>query len=330
MTSKKHSSVTNQRTKQGLVLFSGGLDSILTVKILRKQKVKIKALYFKSCFLNKNEAQKSAKKIRIPLKIIDFSKEHLGVVKDPKHGYGSQMNPCIDCRISMLKKAKKIMGKEGFDFIATGEVIGQRPMSQNRKVLQITEKESSLSGHLLRPLSAKLLNETLIEKEGFIERKKLFAISGRSRKEQIKLAKETKLQSYPSPAGGCLLTDPEFSKRLKVILKLWQKTPRSLKREKNDIELLKLGRHFIENEIKIIVGRDNKENEKIKKLALKNDILVEMENYPGPLTLIRNYRKRPFLKKGQEKALKKAKGLTRYYSTKSRNKKDAKFCIEKV
>jgi len=319
-----------KRKVKALVLFSGGLDSILTVEILRKQKVKIKALYFKSCFLNENEAQKSAKRIKIPLEIIDFSKEHLEVVKNPKHGYGSQMNPCIDCRISMLKKAKKIIGKEGFDFIATGEVIGQRPMSQNRQALQITEKESSLSGHLLRPLSAKLLDETLAEKENSIEREKLFAISGRSRKEQIKLAKETKLQSYPSPAGGCLLTDPEFSKRLKVILKLWQKTPRNLKCEKNDIELLKLGRHFIEDEIKIVVGRNDEENEKIKKLALKNDILVEMGNYPGPLTLIRNYRKGPFLKKNQEKILKKAKELTKYYSTKSRNKKDAKFCIKKV
>ena len=298
-----------------LVLFSGGLDSILAVKILQNQGAEITALTFKSYFFNEKQAEKTAKELRIPLKVINFSKAHLKIVKKPKYGYGSQINPCIDCHVLMLKKAKEIMSKDKFDLIATGEVLGERPMSQNKKALDLIEKEASLSGYILRPLSAKLLKATFPEKEGLIDRKKLFGISGRSRKIQLELAKKFKLKSYPTPAGGCLLTDPEFSKRLR---KLSEISPRY---KENDIELLKLGRHFIKDNIKIIVGRNEKENKKIKKLALKKDVLIEMENYPGPLTLIRNYSKR----KSTDQQIEKAKKLTQYYSTKARNKSPEKI-----
>ncbi|MCD6148406.1 tRNA 4-thiouridine(8) synthase ThiI [bacterium] len=305
-----------KKTK-ALVLLSGGLDSILAVKILEAQGVKIKGLGFKSYFFNEKLAKKAAKELNIPIKIIDLSKEHLNLVKKPKYGYGKGMNPCIDCHILMLKKAKNIMLKEKFDLVATGEVLGERPMSQNLKSLKLIEKKSGLKGYLLRPLSAKLLEPTIPEKKGLIERKKLLDISGRSRKRQLKLAKKFKIKSYPSPAGGCLLTDLEFSKKLKD---LFEKYPRC---QGNDIELLKLGRHFWQDKVKIIVGRNEEENKKIRKLAKRADVLIEMENYPGPLTLVRSYSKR----KVPSRILEKARFLTKYYSTKSRQKKDIKFKI---
>ena len=305
-----------KKTK-ALLLFSGGLDSILAAKILMEQGIKVVPVFFKSFFFGPEIAKKSAKEIGLKLKVIDFSKEHLKIVKKPKYGYGKAMNPCLDCHILMLKKAKKIMKKEKFDFVATGEVLGERPMSQNKKALKLVEKESSLKGYLLRPLSAKLLELTIPEKKGLVLRKRLLDIKGRSRKKQIKLAKKFKIKRYPSPAGGCLLTDPEFSKRLK---KLFEKYPKC---NENDIEFLKVGRHFWERKVKIIVGRNHKENLKIKKLAKKPDVLIEMKNYPGPTTLIRNYAKRKIPKK----ILERAKFLTKHYSTKARRKKDVKFKI---
>lgn len=306
-----------RKKARALVLFSGGLDSILAVKILKEQGIEVKALSFQSYFFNAGEAKKAAKKLKIPLKIIDFSKDHLKIVKKPKYGYGKAMNPCIDCHILMLKKAKEIMKKEKFDFVATGEVLKERPMSQNFQALKIVEKESRLKGYLLRPLSAKLLEPTIPEKKGLVDRQKLLDISGRSRKRQLELAKRYRISFYPTPAGGCLLTDLEFGKRLK---KLMDEYPQF---QRNDIELLKLGRHFWQDKIKIVVGRNKEENEKIKALAKRKDVLIEMENYPGPLTLIRNYSR----KKLPQEILEKAKFLTQYYSTKSRNKKDVRFKI---
>jgi len=324
---------------RALTLFSSGLDSILTAKILMEQKIKVTALTFKSYFFNERQAKKAARELKIPLKVIDFSKEHLKMVKNPKYGYGKNMNPCIDCHILMLKKAKEIMIKQKFDFIATGEVLGERPMSQNKKVLELIEKESSLTDCLLRPLSAKLLKKTIPEKLGQVDRGKLLAISGRSRKKQLELAKKFKLRDFPTPAGGCLLTDPEFSKRLKKLFEIFPQC------QENDIELLKLGRHFWPLDrlgVKIVVGRNEEENKKIKELvyppkfcgtklrrARKGDILIEMENYTGPLTLVRNYGKPPLPKLwcGGKKFLEIAKKLTQYYSTKARDKKDIKFKI---
>ena len=300
---------------KAVLLFSGGLDSILAAKILRKQKIKILAITFKSYFFNEKIAKKAAKEIKLPLKVIDFSKEHLKIVKKPRYGYGKTVNPCIDCHILMLKFAKKIMEEKKYDFVATGEVLGERPMSQNPKALKLVEKESTLSGFLLRPLSAKLLKKTVPEIKKWINREKLLNISGRSRKKQIALAQKFRIKWYPTPAGGCLLTDLEFGKKLKELLKIYPKF------NGNDIELLKLGRHFWKDKIKIIVGRDEKEDKKVKKLAKKFDILIEMKKYPGPLTLIRNYKKTKIPKK----ILEKAKELTKYYSTKARDKIDVKF-----
>lgn len=305
---------------RALVLFSGGLDSILTVKILQEQGIEVKTLSFKSYFFGAEQAKKAAKNLKIPLKIIDISKEHLEVVKKPKYGYGKGMNPCIDCHILMLKRAKEMMRKEGFDFVATGEVLGERPMSQNKRALKLIEKESSLKGLLLRPLSARLLKETIPEKKGWVNREKFLDISGRSRKRQIALAKKWKIKYYPNPAGGCLLTDLEFSKRLR---ELFERCPSC---GENDIALLKLGRHFWQGFVKIIVGRDHQENLRLKKLAKKGDILIELKQIPGPMTLVRSYSK----SKVSEKIIEKAKAKTKYYSVKARNKKNVRFSIKEV
>jgi tRNA U34 2-thiouridine synthase MnmA/TrmU len=302
---------------RALVLFSGGLDSILAAKILMEQGIEVIPVFFKSYFFGPEIAQKSAKENGLKLKVIDFSKEHLKIVKKPNFGYGSSMNPCLDCHILMLKKAKELMKKNSHaDFVATGEVLGERPMSQNKKALELVEKESSLSGYLLRPLSAKLLKETIPEKKGLIDREKLLDVQGRSRRRQIELAKKFKIKFYPTPAGGCLLTDPQFGKRLKELLKNYPKF------NGNDVELLKLGRHFWEGKAKIVVGRNHQENLKIKKLAQKKDILIEMKNYPGPTTLIRSYGG-----KISKEILEKAKNLTKFYSKKARDKKDVEFKI---
>lgn len=302
---------------KAIVLLSGGLDSILAARILREQNLKILGLSFKSPFFSSENAQKAAEELKIDLKILDISRELLKILRKPKYGFGSQMNPCLDCHILMFKKAKKVMEREKYDFVASGEVLNQRPFSQNLKSLSLIEKESNLQGYLLRPLSAKLLKPTIAEKKSLIKREKLFAISGRSRRKQLELAKKFKIKYYPSPAGGCLLTDPEFSKRLKELRENYPKF------RLNDIELLKLGRHFWEKKNKIIVGRNHQENLKIKKLAKPDDILLEMENYNGPTTLIRNYAKCKISKD----IVKKAKKLTKNYSTKARDKKDIRFSI---
>jgi len=304
---------------KALLLFSGGLDSILAAKILMEQGIEILPVFFKTYFFGPEIAQKSAKEIGLKLKVFDISKDQLGIVKKPKFGYGQSANPCLDCHILMLKQAKEIMKREKFNLVATGEVLGERPMTQNKKALELVEKESSLIGYLLRPLSAKLLKPTIPEKKGIVDREKLLDIKGRSRKRQIGLAKKFKISFYPTPAGGCLLTDPEFGKRLRELLKNYPKF------NGNDIELLKLGRHFWGGKIKIIVGRNHQENLKIKKLAKKEDVLMEMEIYPGPITLIRNYEKGGISKK----ILEKAKSLTKFYSKKARDKKDIRFKIWK-
>jgi len=319
-----------------LLLFSGGLDSILAAKILMEQNIKVKGITFKSYFFDAEQAKISAKEIGLPIKIIDFSQEHLAIVKKPKYGYGKGANPCIDCHILMLKKAKEFARKHGFDFVSTGEVLSERPMSQNKKSLKLIEEESSLKGYLLRPLSAKLLEPSIPERLRWVDRTRLLDISGKTRKRQIELAKEYKIKTYPSPGGGCLLTDLEFSKRLKELLKIYPQF------QENDIQLLKVGRHFWERFqnkqkikqrkasqakwTKIIVGRNEKENKKIKRLSQRGDILIEMRNYPGPLSLIRGYPKGKISKK----ILEKTKKLTQYYSPKARNKKDVVFKIWRV
>jgi tRNA-specific 2-thiouridylase len=201
-------------------------------------------------------------------------------VKKPKHGFGKNINPCIDCRLLLMETAKKVMKETGATFLITGEVLGSRPMSQRMDSLQIIEKESGLTGLILRPLSAKLLPPTLPEKAGIVDRQKLLDFHGRSRKPQMELAEEIKMTDYPCPAGGCLLTDKDFSKRLKGYLEINQNP--TIK----EIFLLKQGRHFLIDNYKVIVGRNEADNKMINKLAGNNDIFIKISDFEGPAGLI--------------------------------------------
>lgn len=303
---------------KALVLLSGGLDSILAAKLLKELGVKVTALCFKSCFFSEETAKIAAKKLKVPFMVVDFSKAHLEMIKNPRYGYGSSVNPCIDCHILMLKSAGDIMRKKSFDFVATGEVLGERPMSQNKRALELIERKSGLSGYLLRPLSAKVLGLTISEKSGLLNRKELFGIYGRSRKIQIAMAKKWKIDWYPAPSGGCILTEKEFGKRLKELSAV------NPDFNEKDARLLAFGRHFLFGKTKVVIGRRADENGEIKKLKQKGDIILEMNNYPGPVTLIRNYSGG----KIDGDVLEKAKFFTSFYSTKARGKGDIKFKID--
>lgn len=268
-----------------LVLMSGGLDSILSAVILKNAGVTVTPLCFESFFFSCLPAKKAAKQIGLRLKVVDFSKDHLKMVKAPKHGRGAGFNPCIDCHLLMIKTAGKIMKKEGYDFIATGEVLGQRPMSQNLNSLNLIEKESGLSGLIVRPLSLKVLPETIPEKLGLIKRESFYGISGRGRSKQIELAKKFNISEYPSPAGGCILTDVNYSKRLSELFKI------NPSFTGNDAQLLKFGRVFWKNNLLIIVARDARECTELANLGKKGDVVMEPHNFSGPTVLIRKYKK---------------------------------------
>ena len=281
--SKKDSSLISQSEKiKALVLMSGGLDSILAVKVLMEQEIEVTGLTFVSNFFNEDDAKKSIEKLGIKFIIYDLGDVYLKILKNPKHGYGKNMNPCIDCHGLMMKTAYKIMKENGFDFIATGEVLGQRPKSQNKQALGMVERYGELEGHLLRPLSAKLLQETKMEKEGLVDRERLLGIEGRNREVQIKLAEEYGIEDYPSPGGGCILTYSDYSERLKEMINIWPSCT------SNDIDLLRAGRVFWFNDILIIVGRHKEDNKKLEELVQKNDLLFELEDKKGPVVLLRD------------------------------------------
>ncbi|MBE3091111.1 MAG: tRNA 4-thiouridine(8) synthase ThiI [Candidatus Atribacteria bacterium] len=266
---------------KAVALFSGGLDSILALKLIQEQGIEVKGVNFKTPFFGLGEAFVIAKDLDINLKIIDITEELLKILKKPKYGFGKNMNPCIDCHALMFKKAGEYMNKIGASFILSGEVLGERPMSQNRDSLSIIERESGFEGKILRPLSALLLTETIPEKGGLVDRNKLLDISGRSRKRQIKLADEMGIKDYPSPAGGCKLTEPAFSKRLRDLF-----TQESFSLE--EIELLKLGRHFrLSKDIKLVVGRNKEENEQLQNFFQDGDFLFKAKNLKGPVSLLK-------------------------------------------
>lgn len=266
---------------KAICVFSGGLDSMLAANLVRAQNIDVLALFFETPFFSSSKARKSSRILDIPFRSVDITERHLPVVKNPKHGHGSAMNPCIDCHALMFRIAGEIMKDEGADFIITGEVLGQRPMSQNRRSLALVERESGMTGLILRPLSAKLLDITVPEERGWIARDLLLDIKGRSRKPQMAMAKELNLTDYPSPAGGCVLTEKEFSKKLKDLFDFDQNPGAS------HLELLKVGRHFrIAPKLKVIVGRNKKENAVIRNLAGKEDILIFSISVPGPTVLV--------------------------------------------
>lgn len=262
-------------------LISGGLDSILAAKIILEQGIEVVGISFVTPFFGSQGAEQAAKTLGIPLQVLDITEIHLEMLRHPKHGYGSNMNPCIDCHCLMLREAGKVMDGSGGDFLFTGEVLGQRPMSQNKGSLHVVERESGYEGLILRPLSAKLLAETTPEQSGKVDRERLLDISGRSRKRQMELAKRYQITHYLTPAGGCLLTDPGFSRRLSDLFRHQNDF------QIRDIELLKIGRHLrFSPAVKVIVGRRAQDNERIVRLIAPGDDLLKVEGYPGPLVLI--------------------------------------------
>ena len=274
---------------RAVALLSGGLDSLLAVKVMLEQGVEVEALNFVSVFCTctpKNSscsaARSAVRQLGIPLKAVNTSKQFLEVVKSPKHGYGRNLNPCLDCRILMFRQARTYLRKTGASFVITGEVLGERPMSQRREAMKLIEAEAGLEGLVVRPLSAALLEPTIPERKGWIDRSRLLKIRGRSRKPQIELARTYGLTDYPCPAGGCLLTDAGFAGRM---MDLMTHDPDfSL----NDVELLKVGRHFrLSAQTKAIVGRDEEENRKLSALSTQGDRLLEVVDFPGPLTVVR-------------------------------------------
>jgi hypothetical protein len=275
-------------THKAVALFSGGLDSTLSILAVLKQGVKVTALKFLTPFdhaasdssLLHKELLSNAERFGFDVKICEISNQFLEMVKKPKFGYGKNMNPCIDCRILMLKAARDFMKKTEADFIISGEVLGQRPMSQRKNILCLIDKEAGVTDDVLRPLSAKLLKITVPESTGIIKRDILFDFRGRSRKPQMTLAKYFGLTDYPAPAGGCLLTEPHYAHRLKDLF-THQPDP-----DLDDLSLLRIGRHFrFSPSCKIIVGRNKAENEKIWSLSAKG-CLMKVEDYGSPTVLL--------------------------------------------
>ncbi|MFB0535632.1 MAG: hypothetical protein ACETWR_11690 [Anaerolineae bacterium] len=272
---------------KAIALLSGGLDSTLAVKLVLDQGIEVEAMNFVTPFCNCNrsgrcEAQHVGDRFDIPVKVIGLVEEFFQVVRKPRHGYGSGMNPCLDCRILMFSRARERMEEVGAAFVFTGEVLGERPMSQRREAMRLIERESGLDGRLLRPLSARLLPPTLPEKEGLVDRDKLMAIEGRSRKPQMVLAEHYNINDYPCPAGGCRLTDPGFARRMRDLVR--HKEDFDL----NDVNLLKVGRHFrLSPEAKAVAGRDEEENRCILALAKEGDTLFEVQDWASPVTLLR-------------------------------------------
>ena len=278
-----------EEKKKVVALLSGGLDSRLAVKMMQDQGFEVEAVAIKTPFCDFDcgrgcgfEIRETADALGVKLKTVYLGDEYIEMLKHPKHGFGSGMNPCIDCRAMMFEAGKKHMQEIGAEFIISGEVLGQRPMSQHAPALKTIEKESGLEGKIVRPLSAALLPPTEPELNGLIKREDLGKIRGRSRKEQLKMAQEFGIENPPNAGGGCLLTDPRFAIRAKDLFRHIE-TPTT-----NDIDLLKIGRHFrLDEKTKLIVGRNQDENEIMKALALDGDVLFETKDHVGPITLLR-------------------------------------------
>lgn len=254
---------------------------MLASEIVRGMGIEVQAVFFETPFFTAARAKESAEIINLPIKIIDITKNHLKIVKKPKHGYGENMNPCIDCHALMFRTAGEMLERENASFIMTGEVLGQRPMSQTRQALSIIDRESGMKGLILRPLSAKRLPPSIPEEKQWIDRDRLMDFSGRSRKPQMELAKNLNITRYPSPGGGCLLTDKIFSRRLRDLLSSGSDL------ERRDIDLLKFGRHFrIGPETKVVVGRNRTENHSIHLLSERDDLLLHAVSVPGPTVLV--------------------------------------------
>ena len=316
-----------------LALYSGGLDSTLAIRVILNQGIAVTAVNFNTGFcisdgkekirakpgdVYQNEAVAGADRLGVPLESVDIYDEYWDILTKPRHGYGSVMNPCIDCRIKMLQVAKSMMDERGAKFVFTGEVIGQRPMSQHRGTQRLIEKESGLEGYLLRPLSAKILEPTVPEREGWVDREKLYGFAGRGRKDQMRLAEELGIDEYPSPAGGCCsLVDEVFANRLTDLLSRLHEDGRLTREE---IYLLKVGRHFrVSERAKAIVARDEGECNFLH-FHRRAGWRLEAETKRGPVTIVQG--------EPDEEALRVAAAITASYGD-GKNDEAVRVTIER-
>ena len=266
---------------RAIALLSGGLDSELAACVLRQQGIDVHGVCFESPFFGSARAVRAAQQIGIPIRVVEFTDDILSIIERPKHGFGSEMNPCIDCHAAMLRRAGGLMPELGACFLCTGEVLNQRPMSQNRRSLEIVASESGFGDLLVRPLSARLLDETEPERLGWVDRSRLLAIEGRSRSVQLKLAAELGLTGFVSGSGGCALTEPNFAGRLREL-----RNHEGLA-DVRDVRLLRYGRHFrLAPRVRAVVGRDQADNEGIASLARPDDTLLTVDGIPGPTALL--------------------------------------------
>jgi hypothetical protein len=274
--------------RRALALFSGGLDSILAVKVIQQQGVDVLAINFTSPFFGCSPtldgepvAAQYARRYDIPFRSIPLGAEFIEMLRYPRHGYGSALNPCIDCKTFMLRCAGKLMEELQADFVITGEVVGQRPMSQRQDTLRLIERDCGIAGLLLRPLSAKYMKVTIPEAEGWVKREQLPAIKGRGRKDQIRLAAELGVDEYPAPGGGCLLTEESYIPKVKDLL------DHQIIPVIRDFDLLRTGRHFrLSETCKAVVGRDSSDNEKILASIGAGETTLRWMDGASPLVLL--------------------------------------------
>jgi len=293
--------------KKAIVLLSGGLDSILAARMMLEQGVEVTAVNFSArlCMCGaksegESQAESAAKMLKIPIETIDITDDFIEIIKNPRYGHGANINPCIDCKIYMLKHAKAMMGEIEASFLVTGEVLGERPMSQRKDALNLIEKRAEVKGILLRPLTAKNLEPTRPEIEGIVDREKLLDIKGRSRKPQMALAEKFGITEYPNPAGGCLLTDPGFAKRVKDAI---AHNEFSI----GNIAILSVGRHFrLSDHARLVVGRDANENSILLSLAGSDDTVFKLKDRQGPISILIGVR--------DEGLVKKAAGIAAYHT----------------
>lgn len=266
---------------RGLALLSGGLDSQLGVCVLRDAGAEVEGVVFETPFFSADAARKAAAALDLKLHVVDFTDDELALIQNPPHGFGGAMNPCIDCHARMIARAGEMMRARGFDFVSTGEVLNQRPMSQNRQSLGVVATCSGLAGRLVRPLSAQLLEPTIPETEGRLDRSKLLGLSGRRREAQMQLAAHYGLVDYPSPAGGCKLTEKGFGRRLKDLMDHEGLGERRL------VELLNKARRFrLPDGTSVILGRDAADNKMLDNVRTPTDTLLAPVSVPGPTALL--------------------------------------------
>ncbi len=306
-----------------LGLFSGGLDSMLACRVIASQDIRVVALKFITPFFDDHLREKEEQyrktvkdKYGIDVRIVDLSEGYIELLKNPQHGYGKHFNPCIDCKIFMLCRARKMMAEYNASFLFTGEVLGQRPMSQRRDTLRVIERDSGCEDILLRPLCAKRLPETLPEREGVVDREKLYGFTGRGRGPQIELAASFGITDYPNPAGGCILTDPNLGTRIEKLYR-GELSLVSHDFRVSDIRLLLVGRQFsLPYGAWMVLGRNEEENDRIAQLAEEDDWLIEMTDRPGPTGLLRRTAQNTTDKLEELEIIRLAAGLITRYARK--------------